>query len=200
MKGANVIEYLHNRIRMRRNNFEFNVSARKENTMSKSLTELKVLKKLNIEDFRHLTKGKVITMASMLDKMDPEVAKKALEQFPDFSNTAKDMLNGYKDTLDKGLEANRESVQSYYDSCNSIIEGLQKLLDDENLSFEERKYIIDKMLEISKMMGEKDSENKKFITTIAVVGGLAVVGAIAALASSIGGNTKVETNDIDTLN
>ena len=28
-------------------------------------------------------------MASMLDKMDPEVAKKALEQFPDFSNTVK---------------------------------------------------------------------------------------------------------------
>ncbi|WP_278246233.1 hypothetical protein [Terrisporobacter othiniensis] len=33
-------------------------------------------KKLNIEDFRHITKDKVITMSSMLDKMDPEVDKK----------------------------------------------------------------------------------------------------------------------------
>jgi hypothetical protein len=45
--------------------------------MSKLLTEQKVFRKLDIKDFRHLTKDKVITMASMLDKMDPEVAKKA---------------------------------------------------------------------------------------------------------------------------
>ncbi|WP_394526884.1 hypothetical protein [Lacrimispora sp. JR3] len=167
--------------------------------MSRPLTEQKVLRKLDIEDFRHLTKDKVITMASMLDKMDPEVAKKALEQFPEFSNTAKEMLVGYKDTLDKGLESNTESVQSYYDSCKSIIEVLQKQLEDENLLFEERKYIIDKMFEISKMMDEKDSENKKFIATMVVVGATAVGIITAVLASALGGNTKIETNDIDKL-
>lgn len=165
--------------------------------MSRTLTEQKVLKKLGVEDFRHLTKDKVITMASMLDKMDPEVAKKALEQFPNFANTAKEMLIEYKDTLDKCLESNRESVQSYYDSCKSIIEVLQKQLDDETLSFEQRKYIIDKMLEVSKMMGDKDSENKKFIATLAVVGAVAVGIVTAALASALGGNTKIETNDTD---
>lgn len=36
--------------------------------MKRILTEEKVLKKLNIEDFRHLTKDKVIGMSSMLDK------------------------------------------------------------------------------------------------------------------------------------
>lgn len=93
--------------------------------MSKLLTEQKVLKKLNIENFRNLTKDKVITMASMLDKMDPEVAKKAIEQFPEFSNTAKEMLKEYKDTLDKGLETNKESVESYYSVCKVTIETLQ---------------------------------------------------------------------------
>lgn len=163
--------------------------------MSRPLTEQKVLRKLDIEDFRHLTKDKIITMASMLDKMDPEVAKKALEQFPEFSNTAKEMLVGYKDTLDKGLESNKESVQSYYDSCKSIIEVLQKQLEDENLSFEERKYIIDKMLEVSKMMGEKDSENKNFIVKTLMVGGVVIVGVVGMLASTLGGNTKIETDD-----
>lgn len=167
--------------------------------MSRPLTEQKVLRKLDIEDFRHLTKDKVITMASMLDKMDPEVAKKALEQFPEFSNTAKELLVGYKDTLDKGLESNKESVQSYYDSCKSIIEVLQNQLDNESLLFEEKKYIIDKMLEISRMMGEKDSENKKFIATMAIVGAAAVGIVTAVLASSLGGNTKIETNDIDKI-
>lgn len=165
--------------------------------MSRLLTEQKVLKKLDIEDFRHLTKDKVITMASMLDKMEPEVAKKALEQFPEFSNTVKEILIGYKDTLEKGLELNKESIQSYYDLCKSIIEGLQKQLEAENLSFEERKYIIDKMLEISTKMAEKDSENKKFIATMAVVGVAAVGIVTAVLASTLGGNTKIEINDID---
>lgn len=165
--------------------------------MSRLLTEQKVLKKLDIADFRHLTKDKVITMASMLDKMDPEVAKKALEQFPEFSNTAKEMLAGYKDTLDKGVESNKESVQSYYESCKMIIESLQKQLVVDNLSIDERKYIIDKMLEVSKMMGEKDSENKKFIATMSVIGAAALGIVATALVSAVGGNTKIENNDID---
>ncbi|MCF6464914.1 hypothetical protein [Clostridium sp. Cult2] len=167
--------------------------------MSRPLTEQKVLRKLNIEDFRYLTKDKVITMASMLDKMDPEVAKKAIEQFPDFSNTAKEILNEYKNALNKGLESNRESVESYYDACKSIIEALQKQLEDEKLSFEERKYIIDEMLEVSKMMGEKDSENKKFIAIMEGLGLAAVGLVIAGLSSALGGNTNIETIDTENL-
>ena len=167
--------------------------------MSKPLNELKVLKKLNIVDFRHLTKDKVIKMASLLDKMDPEVAKKALEQFPEFAATAKEMLNDYEDTLDKGLEANTESVQSYYAACNSIISSLQGQLENETLSFDERIYIIDQMLEITKMMGEKDSENKKFIATLAGIGGLVVGGVIVALASTLGGNTNIEEKEYDEI-
>lgn len=167
--------------------------------MGRLLSEEKVLKKLGIENFRHLTKDKVIKMASMLDKMDPEVAKKALEQFPNFANTTKEMLLEYKNTLEKSLESNRESVQAFYNSCNSMIETLQKQLENENLTFEERKYIIDTMLEISKMMGEKDSENKKFIASMAVLGGFVVFTVTAFLASTLGGNTEIDTNDIDKL-
>ncbi len=167
--------------------------------MRKTLPESKILKKLNIENFKDLTKDKVITMASMLDKMDPEVAKKALEQFPNFSNTVKEMLGGYMNILNKGIDANKESVKMYYDLCNSIIGSLQKMLDDENLSFEERKYIVDKMLEVSKMMGEKDSENKKFNFALVAIGATAVLGAVVTVASVLGGNTKIDTNDIDKL-
>ena len=63
--------------------------------MVRSLTEQKVLKKLGIDDFRHLTKDKVITMASMLDRMDPEVAKKAIEQ----ANTADEIKNAQDDGI-----------------------------------------------------------------------------------------------------
>lgn len=164
--------------------------------MNRGLTEQIVLKKLGIEDFRHLTKDKVITMASLLDKMDPEVAKKALEQFPEFSKTAKEVLAEYKDILDKGLENNKESVQSYYSTCNAIIVSLQKQLENESMSFDERKYIIDKMIEVSKMMGEKDTENKRFIAACVAIGAVATGIVTAILASTLGGSTNIENSDI----
>ncbi len=167
--------------------------------MKRPLTEQKVLKKLGIEDFRHLTKDKVITMASMLDKMDPEVAKKAIEQFPEFAHTMKDILHDYKQTLDKALAENGESVKSYYSSCDAIISSLQKELEKDNLSFDEKKYIIDKMIEVNKMKGDKDSENKKFLATMAAVG-VAAVGIVAGvLASTLGGNTQIQMNDDEEL-
>ena len=167
--------------------------------MARSLTEQKVLKKLGIDDFRHLTKDKVITMASMLDRMDPEVAKKAIEQFPEFARTMKDILNDYKQTLDKALDENGDSVKSYYSSCDAIITSLQKELDKENLSFDEKRYIIDQMIEVNKMKGEKDSENKRFIATLAVIGAAAIGTVAGVLASAIGGNTKIEMNDDEEL-
>ncbi len=167
--------------------------------MSKPLTEQKVLQKLNIQDFRHLTKDKVITMASMLDKMDPEVAKKALEQFPEFASTMKEILSDYKESLDKALESNDESVKSYYSSADAIIATLQEELKKENLSFDEKKYIIDKMIAVQKMKGEKDSENKRFIAAIAGCGLLAVGVVAIGLQAALGGNTKIELDDLKKL-
>lgn len=167
--------------------------------MKRLLTEEKVLKKLGIEDFRHLTKDKVITMASMLDKMDSEVAKKAIEQFPNFSDTMMKILRDYKELLDKAQEVNAESVKSFYDSCDMIISSLQKELGRNNLTFEEKKYIIDKMMEVNKMKSDKDSENKKFIAAMALFLGGAAAIFTGALSSALGVNTKIEMQDNDNL-
>ena len=55
------------------------------------------------------------------------------------------------------------------------------------------------MLEVSKMMGEKDSENKKFLAGCVALGSAAVVGVIAILGSALGGNTSIDTDTIDLL-
>lgn len=164
--------------------------------MGKLWTEEKVLKKLNIEDFRHLNKEKAIEMASMLDKMDPEVAKKALEQFPEFSKTISDMLKDYKDTLDKGMADNKESVQNYYDMCKSTIEVLQGMLKNEDLSFEEKKYIIEQIKDIQEKVSEKDSENKRFIAAVLAIGAIVVTTTVKVAASAIGSSvTNGATDD-----
>ena len=138
--------------------------------MKRCLTEANVLKKLNIKDFRHLTKDKVISMATMLDKMDPEVAKKALEQFPEFKKTMGEILSRFKLSLDEGMKHNADGVKSYYDSCNEIIKTCKNELEKEELPSEDRRYILVQMLNIAKMMSEKNTEDKKFIITMETTG------------------------------
>lgn len=165
--------------------------------MKKTLTEQQVLKKLEIPDFRHLTKNKVIKFASMIPTMDPDVAKKALEQFPEFSKTTLEMLDEYKEILEKGVEANTTNIVACNEACTLIISSLQKELDKEEHSFEEKKYIIDKMVEISKMMNEKDTENKKFLMGLSVVAGFVVLGVVNIAASMLGEKIDLETSESD---
>lgn len=161
------------------------------------MSEEKVLKKLDIVDFRHLTKDKVIKMASMLDKMDPEVAKKALEQFPEFANTTKEMLTEYKESLDEGLESNNKSVKAVYDTYNAVITSLQKELEKENLTFEQKKYIIEQMKDVAEKVDKKDTENKRFIAGMATLAAIVVSSTVVVLASALGGNTQIKPDDTD---
>ena len=161
------------------------------------MSEEKVLKKLDIADFRHLTKDKVIKMASMLDKMDPEVAKRALEQFPEFANTTKEMLTEYKESLDEGLESNNKSVKAVYDTYNAVITSLQKELEKENLTFEQKKYIIEQMKDVAEKVDKKDTENKRFIAGMATLAAIVVSSTVVVLASALGGNTQIKPDDTD---
>lgn len=159
--------------------------------MAKSLTEQKVLKKLGIPDFRHMTKEKIVAFATMLPRMDPEVAKKALEQFPEFAKTATEIVSYYKEMIEKGFDYNDASVKSFYLTCDAIIETLNEQLKDGNLTFEEKQIVIDKMIELAKMKADKDTENKHFISDIL---GKATVGVgivVAAVATVLGVQTQM---------
>ena len=167
--------------------------------MKRTLTETQVLKRLDIADFRHLTKEKVMSMATMLDKMDPEVAKKALEQFPEFASTMRQILSEYKQSLDEGMRQNAEGVKSYYETCDAIISSCQKELEKEDQPFEERRFILEQMMIVAKMKGDKNSEDKRFIATMSVIG-LAAIGLTAgALITALGGNFKFDADSIGKL-
>lgn len=160
------------------------------------MTELEVLQKLDIPDFRHMTKEKVINFASMLSEMDPAVATKALEQFPEFSSTVLELAKEYMATIKKSFDTNLESTKACYSVCNAVIESLQKKLNNESLSFEEQKYYIEQMKEVAQMVNQKDSENKTFLWKVLCIatGATLVLGGIVG--SAIGGkiNLKLPNN------
>ena len=159
--------------------------------MRYSLSEKKVLKKLGIPDFRHMTKEKIMSFATMLPYMDPEVAKQALDQFSDFKNLTTQLVIEYKVIVDKVLTENSASQNAFYSACNTILESLQMELHNENISVEEKERIEDQMIKVAKMIGEKDTENKKFYAMIITVS-VAIASGITATASSLlGSNTQV---------
>lgn len=106
--------------------------------MGSLLTEQQMLNQLNIPDFRHITKDKVMTFASMLQNMEPEVAKKALEQFPEFAKMTLEVMREYKSVLDKALEDNTASVKQCYDIYNVVLETLKNCVEKNDLSFDEK--------------------------------------------------------------
>lgn len=92
--------------------------------MQRSLSEQKVLKRLGISDFRYMTKEKIMKFATMLPYMDPVVAKKALEQFPAFKDLAGQLVVEYKTVVEKVFNENSLSQNTFYQACDSILEGV----------------------------------------------------------------------------
>lgn len=158
--------------------------------MQRSLSEQRVLKRLGISDFRYMTKEKIMKFATMLPYMDPEVAKKALEQFPAFKDLAGQLVVEYKTVVEKVFNENSLSQNTFYQACDSILEGLKQELQKDELSADERAHIEDKMLEVATMISEKDSENKHFLIKIFTVFGFMAVGIIGTAAAVLGLNSQ----------
>lgn len=165
--------------------------------MDRPYTEIQVLKKLDIPDFRHLTKDKIIAFATMVPQMDPEVAKKALEQFPDFASTSLDVMKEYRSVIDDAMKDDRESTKACYDMYNRVMDSLEKMLEGD-LTFDEKTYILEQMKIIADEVARKDSEKaNNRMKLIGIVGGVAAT-IVAVLGSAIGVNlTSRQRNIID---
>lgn len=147
--------------------------------MHRSLTEAKVLRKLDIPDFRHLTKDKVVSFVSMLPQMDPDVAKHALEQFPAFAETSLAIVGCLKDSLETIVSGNAENMAEFNARCREALTALEEELKREDLTDEGRKLVIDGIMGIIGAISQKDSENKEFLSGLH--NGVLILGSIVLL-------------------
>lgn len=160
-------------------------------------SEEAVKKALKIPDFRHMTKDKVVTLISNLDRMDPEVAMSIIEQFPEVSKMALGMAREQREALKEAMDANDESSQAAYNVINTVIEVLSAELEKDNLTPEERMHIVDCLKELPLESKKIHKMNQDFLlkglTTMAVVVGGVFVGALAVL----GINSRTELPSFD---
>lgn len=153
------------------------------------LNEKQVLKKLDIPDFRHMTKEKIIRFASLMPKMEAEVAKKALEQFPEFTSLSSDAISSLKEMVEKVCKSNDDSTKRFYDSCDLMISTLQNELERDNINADDKRYIIDQMHQVVIEIGKKDSENKLYYLKLIGEVCICIGGVVLSAASLLGGES-----------
>ena len=158
--------------------------------MKNELSEQDLLQKLNIPDWRHMTKDKIVSFASSMPYLNPEVAKAAISQFPQFSKMGNEMINALKESLESAYEKGGESTTKAYEINKQILDHLGKRLNSPFVFPKERDKIIDSMLQVSSNILELDKRAKHFLFNgVKMVAGVVVtVGMMAA--TILGGNFK----------
>ena len=160
--------------------------------MAKYNTEEDALKALKIDDFRHLSKDKVMQFMSMIPDMDKEVAMKCIEQFPNFKDFGLDIFaklnEGYLRIIDSGKDSAKKAMEAY----ELILQTMKEMLEKDNLTFEEKRQIAFDMVTVADKIAEQDSKWKEFLGKFAQGLGVGAVAVAAIIATALG--VKIDTN------
>lgn len=146
------------------------------------MTEQQLLKELDIPDWRHMSKDKLIAFANNMSELDPEVAKAAIAQFPKFSEMGTEIVRIMTASLDNIVENEKHVDQKAYELNKQILESLDKRLQKRFLFPGERKQIIESMVQVSNNLAAMDKHHKLMIGDA-----FKAVGNVAAGAILVGG-------------
>ena len=159
--------------------------------MSKKLnTEEQVMEALDIPDWRHLSKKKIMEFTSILPDIDKEVANNIIAQFPEFNKTTNSIINNLKETCEKIIDKNKETQDQAVEAYMLILDSLNERLNKKFLSKKEREFIINQMIYVAGQIDKKDTEHKHFLgnafTGLAKASARVLIAGIAFVGGKIG--------------
>ena len=150
-------------------------------------SEKRALELMQKENFRGISKNNVMQLVSILDKVDPEVAKSLIAQMPEVVKGVVENEKAYAGVLAKGIESCDMSTLSCFHTEDDIVKALQKEIDKEDTTFEQKQYYFEKMAESAERKEHKDTEHKNIVLTILKYGGEALmIGLIITAGIFIG--------------
>lgn len=97
-------------------------------------SEKQVLSLMERTDFKSLSKNDVISYASKLNELRPEVAAQVLAQFPELAKMIQYSLIEYKDVLEKIVASDDESTNQVYGVFSKELDGAGKSREEYGLS------------------------------------------------------------------
>lgn len=139
-------------------------------------TEKQILALLDRTNFKNLSKNDVITYASKLNELRPEVAMQVVAQYPEFVKLIQSVMTECKSMLEKVIESDEASINRVYDTTDKVVfnndesrklffnladrvlSDYGKCLENPNLTPEEQKEIRVQEMEVLYMCYEKDKE------------------------------------------
>lgn len=165
--------------------------------MRKNVSEKWLLKKMDIPDWRHMSKDKITTFVSSLPYLDPEVAKAAIDQFPNFASLAKELVGTIQTNFNTVVSSNETITKESVSCIQQSLECLFKQLDRDDLSDNERLSIRTDILELNKMVVDLSKEYQKTQFKNMAMVAMGIAGVIGCAASILGSNSKQEYLDAD---
>lgn len=104
---------------------------------------------------RHKNVETAESIVSKIKEMDPESAFEYLDQLPNFLKYANDIVKYFYDICDTSLQ---NSKRYTINSLILIIDDLDRELKSGDRSYEAKCEIIDKMIEVSKLISKEESK------------------------------------------
>ena len=157
-------------------------------------SETDVLNYFGIDNFKQLKKEHIMQFTSLIPQMDQELAAKCIEQFPEFKTFGNELLGklteGYDRIIEHGKSSAKEAMQAY----ETILNSLKSMLEQDSLSFDEKRIIASDMVLIADKIAELDRDWKNFLGQFAAVMGAAAMGALVLGATLLG--AKINTDKL----
>lgn len=138
--------------------------------------EKQILALIERTDFKNLSKNDFISYASKLNELRPEVARQVIAQFPELATLLRSALTEYKGILDEIVTSDDASIDQTYGIINKemdhaaarreefirfadkIRSDCSKCLDHPDMTPEETTALLDRELELLRIVGQKDTE------------------------------------------
>ena len=154
-------------------------------------SEEQLRQKAGLESWRNLSKEKFLAFVSELPNMDKEVALKVIGQFPEFKRLVLDSYSSLQEQTDSAFKANWKSQKKAHEAYADTRRILERELEREDLTSEERLDIRRTIVETADKESAKDSENKAFVVKIVGVSVGVIVMGMAAGNAVLGGKSRI---------
>lgn len=164
--------------------------------MKRITSEKQLLKQLGISDFRHITKDKLLAFTSNIDKVDPEVAKAAISQFPNFKEMVSDILNNHFVFSKDLIIIDQENERIMRECFKKEHEALLRMLESEQLTIDVKIIILNRLKQLDEQFIELNKTSKEFkINIYTLITGI-ITFSITISAVLLGGHIFRQNKDI----
>lgn len=160
--------------------------------MKYSTTEKQVLEIFGKCDFRHISKDDVVGYVSMIQNLEPEVAKRVIEQYPELVKLIYETLSDYKETAEKVIDSDDKSTEQCYGIYDKVLSDLGKCLDKDDISVEERREIREQEMEIARMAEKAHIRKNDFNWKIMSAASFVAITVVGIGAGVLGGKFNIK--------